>query len=122
MNYLIAALICILEGGIFCAAFVLFAGNDERRRIALMGVFMIIEVVSVYFLYRGNEAVWPFFVHPYVSLMAVNITDYICIKRDRFEKFFLWPFYVLPAMSGFVLVWGWIFKIRLLPELFHTIF
>ncbi|MBR1876126.1 MAG: hypothetical protein IJ805_03350 [Lachnospiraceae bacterium] len=121
MNYILWLLICIAEGVLFAAVFVAASKRDKRLRIPVMGVFIVLEIVSVYFLYRGYETVWHFFVHPYLSLMIVNIADLIFLKRDRFEKLFLWPFYVLPAMSGFILVWGWIFKIRALNELIKAI-
>ncbi len=122
MNYLGGFLISIVEGVLFSFCFIYASGLRKKRLPYLMLLFIIIEITTVWLLYKDNEAVWPFFVHPYLSFMIINAADYIFINRDRFEKFFLWPFYVIPAMSGFVLVWGWIIKIHALRELFGALF
>ncbi len=118
MSFLIGVWVSILEGILFSVCYILTAKIHKTRRLWLMALFILIEIATVWLLYRGNEAVWPFFVHPYISLMILNVADYFYIKRDKFEKFFLWPFYVLPAISGFVLVWGWMFKIHAFKEIF----
>ncbi len=121
LNIWLCLLICISEGAIFAAAFVFVSNRYEGYRIPLMAFFVLMEILSVWLLYRNVETVWLFFVHPYISLMIVNIADYFFVKKDRFEKFFLWPFYILPALSGFILVWGWIFKIHALKELIKAL-
>lgn len=85
-----------------------------------MLVFIVLEIFSVYFLYRGSETVWYFFVHPYLSLLIVDLADLYFCKRDYFEKLFLWPLFILPAMSGFIMTGAWIIKIRAVSELLSS--
>ena len=118
MGWVLWILICILEGILFSACLFMVSARNKNRRVHLFGTFILVEIVTVWLLYRNYENVFLFFVHPYLSLMIVNITDYFLVRRDKFEKFFLWPFFILPVISGFVLVWGWMFKIHIFRELF----
>ena len=116
-NLLFRILLCIPEGLLFAALFVFVSKRYGRYRSLCLVSFVVLEILSVYFLYRGFEAVWVFFVHPYISLLIVDLADLYYCRKDRFEKLFLWPFFILPALSGFILTCGWILKIGALGEL-----
>ncbi len=119
MNWIVS----ILEGAVFAAVLIPAVRRFRKAGPYLYGCFMLIGIVTVYLLYRGqDETVWPFFVHPYVSLLIVDLADLLVNKKSRYEKLFLWPFFVLPAMAGFVTCCGWILNIHVFRELFRTFF
>ncbi|MCR5651932.1 MAG: hypothetical protein K6F86_12205 [Lachnospiraceae bacterium] len=120
INLWLCFLICIIEGVLFSALFIFVTVKYHRFRILSMMLFIIILTASVYFLYRNSETVWYFFVHPYISLLIVDLADLYFCRHDRFEKLILWPFFILPAVSGFVLTCGWILKIRAISELISS--
>lgn len=120
-NLLLRLLSCIPEGLIFAALLVFVSKRYGRYRLLCQFLFVVLEVLSVYFLYRGFEAVWVFFVHPYVSLLIVDLADLYFCRKDRFEKLFLWPFFILPALSGFILCFAWMMKIRIFGELISSL-
>ena len=90
----------------------------SARRAVAVGIFIIAEIVSVCFLYSGQENSTLFFAHPFITFCIMNISDYAVYKRgtgDRravaVEKLGLWTFLVIPVMSGFVLTVGWLIKL-----------
>ena len=116
-DLLIRLLLCIPEGLVFSALFVIVSKRYGKYRFFCLMFFTVLEILSVFFLYRDFEAVWVFFVHPYISLLMVDLADLHYCRKDRFEKLFLWPFFILPALSGFILTCGWMLKIRAFGEL-----
>lgn len=120
INIWLCPVICIIEGLLFSTLFVFVTKRYGRFRMAMMLIYILAEIISVYFLYRGFETVWYFFAHPYVSLLIVDLADYHYCRRDRFEKLFLWPLFILPAMSGFIMTVAWILKIRAIQELLSS--
>lgn len=120
INPLLCITICILEGILFSILLVFVTKRYGRFRILMMPFFILVQIISVYFLYRGTETVWYFFVHPYVSLLITDLCDLYFCRHDRFEKLFLWPFFILPAASGFIMTTAWILKIRAIQELLSS--
>lgn len=112
---------CIGEGILFSLILGIFSKKRPEYRVAALAAFMIMEILSVYFLYRGQETIWYFFVHPYIAFLIMDISDYAVYRRERFEKLVIWPLFVLPAMSGFVLCTGWIMKINAVGELIKAL-
>lgn len=112
---------CIGEGILFSLILGIFSKKKPQYRMAAVIAFIIAEIFSVYFLYRGQETIWYFFAHPYIAFLIMTISDLAVYRRDYFEKLVIWPFFVLPAMSGFVLAVGWILKINAIGELIHAL-
>ena len=90
----------------------------SKRRAVTIGIFMVLEIVSVCLLYSHQENSTLFFAHPFITFFIMNISDYAVYKRgtgDRravaLEKLGLWTFLVVPVMSGFVLTVGWLIKL-----------
>ena len=88
------------------------------RRTAAIAVFIVLEIVSVCLLYSHQENSTLFFAHPFLAFLVMNISDYAVYKRGTgdiravaIEKLALWPFLVIPVMSGFVLTVGWLIKL-----------
>lgn len=119
MNFIIS----IAEGILFSAVYLFATKRRPKYRLPLMMLFMAILILTVYLLYGGqDEAVWPFFFHPYLSFLILDLADYYVNQKEKFEKLFLWPFFVLPAVCGFILCCGWVLNIHALPELFSALF
>ncbi len=113
--------VCLIQGILFSVLYLVITKRQPRWGLPLMVLFTGILIGSVYFLYREqDEAVWPFFVHPYLTFLMVDLADFYVNHKSRFEKLLLWPFFILPAMSGFVLCCGWVLNIGALKELFNA--
>ena len=112
---------CIGEGIIFSIILGAVSKHKPSLRSAAAVSFVVIEIVSVYFLYRGQENTLFFFLHPFIAFMLTDISDYAVYKRDNFEKLVIWPLFVVPLMSSFVFAMSWIWKIDAIGEFFRTI-
>ena len=108
---------CIGEGILFALILGIFSKKRPDVRKYIFALSMIIEVFSVYFLYRGQENALFFFLQPYIALFIMNISDFAVYKRAKMEKLIIWPLFVLPAMAGFVLSVSWMMKIRFIADL-----
>ena len=93
----------------------LFLGVISKKRPELRnGYFafsILLEIISVLTLYMGQENSTFFFAHPYIVFFIANLSDYSTYKREHFEKLVLWPVFVIPVISAFVLTTGWLIKL-----------
>lgn len=91
-----------------------FVYIKKPDRVPLCGILiMLIQTIEIYFLYRGQENSSFFFLHAYISLLAVSLLIFFIQKRlsDKFEHLFLLPVCVIPIMSGFELCTAWMMKL-----------
>ncbi len=95
-------------------------------RELLMGLFILLELVSVVFLYSAQEESALFFFHPFISWLIMDLSDLAVYRRGSvgkktayFEKLLLWPFVVIPVVSGFVLTTGWLIKLYVVKGILY---
>ena len=103
--------------GILITLFIgIISKKKPELRVASFVLVVIYEIFSVVWNYAGQEESAFFFWHAYLVLTVVNLADYATYKRafgsaSIYEKFFLWPFIIIPVMSGFILTVGWLIKL-----------
>lgn len=101
----------IVEGMIMAVIYVYVTRKSFKWTWAVMAGLISASLICVVSLYHGQENSSYFFWHPYISWMMVNVADYLCGNNNWKEKVFLWPFVVIPIISGFELTIGWTIKI-----------
>ncbi|MCR5625900.1 MAG: hypothetical protein K6F99_01140 [Lachnospiraceae bacterium] len=106
------------EGILMALILGIFSKRFPDKRLICFAVYIILEIVSVVTLYGGQEESALFFIHPFLVFFIINLSDYAVYRRGcgeariiAAEKLLLWPFVVIPVMSGFVLTVGWLIKL-----------
>ncbi len=108
----------LAEGITACLILGLISKKKSELRMPAYLVFLISEIALVVFRYAGQENSAFFFFHPYLAFLVVDISDYSTyvrgvrpFKEAVFERFVLWPLFVIPVMSAFVMTVGWLIKL-----------
>lgn len=107
MNYLRA----IGDGLVIAGIYILTVKRKPQWKMTALAIGLIYSILSVWFIYRGQENSNYFFWHPYISWMMVNVFDYTVNKKKWKEKVLLWPFVILPIIAGFELAVSWLMKL-----------
>lgn len=108
----------LAEGITACLILGLISKNKPGLRLSAYLLFLLSEIALVVFRYAGQENSAFFFFHPYIAFLVVDISDYSTyvrgvrpFKEAVFERFVLWPLFVIPIMSAFVMTVGWMIKL-----------
>ena len=91
--------------------------KPEMRSFYIIAV-IILEIVSVLSLYIFVENSSYFFWHPYIVFLIASVSDFAVYERARrgigeafAEKILLWPLFVIPVISAFIMCSGWLIKL-----------
>ena len=103
-----------------------FDDKSEDKRAALpnrivvvfiYGVSILYTILTVYFVYRGQENSDYFFWHPYIAWSFANAA-YIIFNRARLtgrriimERLLMWQLIVIPVFAAMSLTVGWLMKL-----------
>ena len=118
----------------------LVSKNKPEYRTRFLAVVIVLEIVSVLSLYIFVENSSYFFWHPYIAFTLASIADLALYERGAFfvagcqiedlsngdtkfyrgaksareaymEKLLLWPLFVIPVISAFIMCTGWLIKL-----------
>ena len=100
----------------------LFGGLISKKRpearSLFIGICVLAEIASVLSLYIFVENSSYFFWHPYIVFLIANIADLAVYERGRRgsreafgEKLLLWPLFIIPIISAFIMCTGWLIKL-----------
>ncbi|MCR4909558.1 MAG: hypothetical protein K5985_12075 [Lachnospiraceae bacterium] len=114
------------EGILMALLLGLVSKRAPRFREALMGIFIPLQILSVVLLYSAQEESALFFFHPFLSWLIMDLSDLAVYRRGSvgvktavFEKLLLWPFAVIPVVSGFILTLGWLIKLYVVKGILY---
>ncbi len=114
------------EGILMALLLGLVSKRAPRFREALMGAFIVLQLLSVVLLYSPQENSALFFFHPFISWTIMDLADLALTRRGllpgrtaAFEKLLLWPLFVIPVVSGFILTAGWLIKLYVVKGILY---
>ncbi len=111
----------ICEGIVAALLLGLISKKRPEKRLHFFAFFVLFELFSVVARYSGYENSTFFFAHPYIAFLIVSISDYSTYTRGLrpfkeavFEKLILWPLFIIPVFSAFIMTTGWLIKLYLI--------